>query len=58
MKVVVYLDDRIGTAGNREIASITSDCIKGALVKADFVINFGKVHWDPSNKARWLVFFC
>ena len=58
MKVVVYLDDRIGAAGNRMIACEASECVRDTLpvTNADFVINFEKSHWDLSSKARWLGF--
>ena len=56
MKVVVYLDDGIGAAGNRKIACEASECVRDTLTKAGFVINFEKSHWDPSSKARWLGF--
>ena len=56
IKVVVYLDDGIGAAKNREIACEASECVKDTLVKAGFVINFEKSHWDPLSQARWLGF--
>ena len=46
IKVVVYLDNGIGAAGNHELACEANECVKDTLVKAAFVINFEKYHWD------------
>ena len=56
VKIVVYLDDGVGSVKGRAGAEAASSLVKCTLAQAGFVAHPEKCHWEPSQSVKWLGF--
>ncbi len=54
IKIVIYIDDGVGAADSLVECSKVSSFVRASLLKAGFIANSEKSHWDPVQVIVWL----
>ena len=58
LKIIMYLDDRLGGGDNYKNALVASNLIKKDLDCFGFSVAYEKCNWVPVQKIEWLGFLC
>ena len=54
IKIVIYIDDGIGTAKSLQKCEWAAKFVKLSIEKSGFIINAEKSNWVPSQRTKWL----